>query len=65
VLFRSQLMAKHQANHVQVAYAPSAELAMRALVRKAAMARAMGIAVNVCGECDDSLDQHQEPGYRD
>jgi L-fucose isomerase-like protein len=48
---RDQLMAKHQANHVQVAYAPDAAGANRALAVKAAMFREMGIAVNVCGSC--------------
>lgn len=56
---RDQLMAKHQANHIQVAYAETAEQAMRALVRKASMARAMGITVNLCGTPEDSLEHHQ------
>ncbi len=60
---RDQLMAKHQANHIHVAYAESAEQAMRALVRKASMARAMGIAVNLCGAPEDSLEQHQPREY--
>jgi hypothetical protein len=46
---RDQFMAKHKANHIQVAYAPDAEGANRALAVKAAMFREMGIAVNVCG----------------
>ena len=46
---RDQMMAKHQANHIQVAYATSAATADRALRVKAAMARAMGITVNICG----------------
>ena len=61
---RDQLMAKHQANHIQVVYAPDATVANRALVRKAAMARAMGIQVNLCGDVDDSLDRHQHAEYR-
>jgi L-fucose isomerase-like protein len=61
---RDQLMAKHQANHIHVVYAPDAVTAKRALVRKAAMARAMGIAVNLCGDIDDSLDRHQAAEYR-
>jgi L-fucose isomerase-like protein len=60
---RDQLMAKHQANHIQVAYAPDATEATRALVRKASMARAMGIAVNLCGDIEDSLEQHQPREY--
>jgi hypothetical protein len=46
---RDQLMAKHQANHIQVAYGPDAEGANRALAAKAAMFREMGMQVNVCG----------------
>ena len=46
---RDQLMAKHKANHIQVAYGPDAAGANRALATKAAMFREMGIAVNVCG----------------
>ncbi len=61
---RDQLMAKHPANHIQVAYAPSAEAAGRALARKASMARALGMQVNLCGEFEDSLDRHQSPQYR-
>jgi L-fucose isomerase-like protein len=46
---RDQLMAKHKANHVHVAYATSAADADKAMFAKAAMARALGIEVNVCG----------------
>jgi hypothetical protein len=46
---RDQLMAKHKANHIQVAYGPDAKGARRALAVKAAMFRDMGIEVNVCG----------------
>ncbi len=60
---RDALMAKHQANHIQVAYAASAELALRALVRKAFMARAMGMEVNLCGDVHDRLDSHQAPEF--
>jgi L-fucose isomerase-like protein len=62
---RDQLMAKHQANHIQVVYAPDAAVARRALMRKACMARAMGISVNLCGDMEDSLDQHQAPEHRE
>ncbi len=61
---RDRLMAKHRANHIQVAYAPSAEVARRALVRKASMARSMGISVNLCGDFDDALDRHQPESFR-
>jgi L-fucose isomerase-like protein len=47
---RDQLMAKHKANHIQVAYGPDAEGANRALALKAAALREMGVAVNICGE---------------
>ena len=46
---RDQLMARHKSNHVQVAYAPDAEGANRALAAKAAMFREMGLEVSVCG----------------
>jgi len=46
---RDQMMAKHQANHIQVAYATSAKHADVCLAAKAAMAAAMGIRVNLCG----------------
>ena len=46
---RDQMMARHKANHVQVAYAHSAEEADKALLTKAAMADALGISVTVCG----------------
>jgi hypothetical protein len=47
---RNQLMARHKANHIQVAYAPSAELADKALAAKAAMFAEMGILVHLCGD---------------
>lgn len=50
---RDQLMAKHQSNHIQVAYAPDAKAADKALAAKAAMAAAMGIRVNLCGNTAD------------
>ncbi len=46
---RDQMMARHQANHIQVAYAPTAEDANRALAAKVAMAQGLGIEVFVCG----------------
>jgi L-fucose isomerase, C-terminal domain len=47
---RDQLMARHKANHIQVVYAPSAELANKALAAKASMFAEMGIAVHLCGD---------------
>jgi len=58
------MMAKHMANHIQVAYGPDTATATRALVRKASMARALGIRVNLCGDLEDSLDRHQPAQYR-
>lgn len=46
---RDQMMAKHQSNHVQLAYATDPDAADQALLSRAAMADALGIAVNVCG----------------
>ncbi len=46
---RDQMMARHKANHLQVAYAPSAELADKALAAKASMLSAMGIDVHFAG----------------
>jgi hypothetical protein len=46
---QNQFMARHPSNHVNVAYAPSAEDANRALAAKAAMFDRMGLAVNLCG----------------
>lgn len=46
---RDQMMARHKANHVQVAYAHSGEEADAAAQTRAAMARAMGMNVSFCG----------------
>jgi hypothetical protein len=46
---RDQMMARHKANHLNVAYAPSGEMADRALAAKAAMLAEMGVAVHLCG----------------
>ncbi|MBN9633425.1 MAG: fucose isomerase [Actinobacteria bacterium] len=46
---RDQFMARHKANHVNVAYAPSAEAADDALIAKAAAFDALGVAVHLCG----------------
>jgi L-fucose isomerase-like protein len=46
---RDQLMARHKANHIQVAYGPNAEGANRALALKAAAFQAMGLEVSICG----------------
>jgi hypothetical protein len=46
---RDQMMAQHKANHIQVAYATDAKTADAAMFAKAAMARALGMNVNLCG----------------
>ncbi len=46
---QNQFMARHPSNHVNVAYAPSAEIADRALTVKAIMFHEMGIEVHLCG----------------
>jgi hypothetical protein len=46
---RDQFMARHRANHVNVAYAPTPELADKALAAKAAMMGELGIVVHRCG----------------
>lgn len=47
---RDQLMARHKANHLNVAYAPDAATADKALVAKAAMFAAMGYRVHLAGD---------------
>ncbi len=46
---REQMMARHKANHIQVAYANSAREADLALYTKAALARELGMEVALCG----------------
>ncbi len=46
---RDQMMARHKANHIQVAYANSAKEADLALYTKAALAAELGIEVSLCG----------------
>jgi hypothetical protein len=46
---RDQLMAKHKANHIQVAYANTAAEADECFYAKASFAKALGMSVNVCG----------------
>ena len=47
---RDQFMARHKANHIQVAYAPSADIADLALAAKAATFDALGVGVHLCGD---------------
>ena len=46
---RDQMMGRHKANHVQVAYAPDADAADRALQVKAAVFAELGLEVSLCG----------------
>ncbi|HYK88853.1 MAG TPA: fucose isomerase [Acidobacteriota bacterium] len=46
---RDQFMGRHHANHVNVAYAPTADEADAALAAKAAAMAELGIHVNLCG----------------
>lgn len=46
---RDQMMARHKSNHIQVAYANSAEEADNAMLVKASMAEALGLEVAICG----------------
>ncbi len=46
---RDQMMARHKANHIQVAYARSAGEADLALYTKAALAAELGLEVFLCG----------------
>ena len=46
---QNQLMARHKANHINVAYAPTAELADKALATKAATFAELGVKVHLCG----------------
>ena len=46
---RDQMMGRHKANHIQVAYAPDAAGARQALAAKAAFFREAGLDVAICG----------------
>jgi hypothetical protein len=46
---QNQMMARHRANHVNVAYAPSADVADKALATKAATLAELGVQVHLCG----------------
>jgi hypothetical protein len=50
---RDQMMARHKANHIQVAYAHSADEADQAMHVKAALADELGMNVSVCGTRKD------------
>jgi L-fucose isomerase-like protein len=46
---RDQFMARNHSNHMNVVYAPTPEIANKALAAKAAMFAAMGVQVHLCG----------------
>ena len=46
---RDQMMARHKANHIQVAYGNDADSANRALATKAAFFQEAGLEVSICG----------------
>ncbi len=50
---RDAMMARHKSNHIQVAYADSAEAADQAMLAKAQMAKTMGLRVAICGSRHD------------
>jgi hypothetical protein len=47
---RDQMMARHKANHINVAYAPTAQDADKALAAKAAMMSELGMEIHFCGD---------------
>ncbi len=55
---RDQFMAKHQANHIQVAYAKNAADADVCLHTRIAFAQELGIRVNLCGTLSPSSTDH-------
>ncbi len=52
---RDQMMGRHKANHIQVAYAPDEASARKALVAKAAAFDELGIEVSICGITEEEL----------
>jgi hypothetical protein len=52
---RDQMMARHKANHIQVAYAPDEASAKKALAAKAAAFDELGIEVAICGVTEEEL----------
>ena len=53
---RDQMMARHKANHLQVAYAKSEREADLCLYTKAALASELGLAVALCGTRKNGAD---------
>jgi hypothetical protein len=48
-------MARHQSNHIQVAYATDRDAADRLVAAKTAMAASLGIDVHLCGDNADGV----------
>jgi len=46
---RNQLMGRHKANHIQVAYGKDAATADSALLAKAVAFQELGVTVHLCG----------------
>ena len=46
---RDQFMARQKANHINIVYAPNAEIADKAIAVKAGMMHEMGLLVHLCG----------------
>ncbi|MCZ6632509.1 MAG: fucose isomerase [bacterium] len=53
---RDQMMARHKANHIQVAYARNAAAANKALAVKIAFAQELDVKVHVCGTKNGLVD---------
>ena len=46
---RDQFMARHKASHINIVYAPNAEIADKAIAVKEAMMHKLGLLVHLCG----------------
>jgi hypothetical protein len=53
---RDQMMARHKANHINVAYANSAAEADQCMYAKAELAKQLGLEVALCGQNADGAD---------
>ena len=49
---RDSFMARHRANHINIAYTPTSKDAEKALAVKAAMFDSLGFQVHICGEAN-------------
>ena len=62
---QNQFMARHPANHVNIAYAPTSGDADRALAVKATMFKKLGLDVHICGAPSLSNGIHDSPSAED